>query len=902
MKKRISVILAIVVGISCVTGVLSASNDTEAPTEIEAGLDDINLSARTAFELGIISRDYFDKLNLSDIVSRAEFAQMLYSIIAAKQEVKSVNSSSDCFSDVSRYHYAATEIGALASMGIINGQGDGSFLPEQSITGEEALIILLNTAGYKSLLKQTDFSFETFSRECGLWKYITQDTKQFLTRESVATLLGNFLYLDTLKMEISDASFGGESILKVYLDAEYYDEVIEAANGVSLYREYYDKNSLQIHNKSYSADGEKDYSNYVGMKARVFISGDNVIGVVVLNNKTLIIDAQDITDFQNNVYYYDENGKNRKARVDKKYDLLINNAYSSDVSQMIPNSGYITLIDNNNDTSYDIVRIDSYSAYVVDKVILDDNTIIMKNTDSEGKQISCNLDDWSEYQIINTNNAESDLSEIVEGMVVSLAPAGKERITIYTSPDKVKGKVRKNDDDKYSIDDKIYQMIRNPYLNGWKGTEGIQITFLLDRFGKIAGVEGFNHGEWRYAVILRCFERDDDNVLCFKLLDEDGQIKTIDADSKLGIDNEIFSSVSAALAKINENYSQFEKLKPGVVSAEETDNQVYDRISTRLVRYYVSAEGKIKRIDTPLYNSKYEQDKNLMLDDKDCLMISAKGRLHYAKAFPYMLRVPYDSYSEIPGEIVSGSNTKVFVLPSELDELNDPTAMGVYNSLSAAGCVDNKYYAASGYNIKSGTITDDVVVLAKNSGETSSGLNVGLYQQTKQVLNDDDEVKEVLCGVFEGEETSYEISDKNTFDVSKLQTGDILLYSLSNGKIRIDSIGFRVSDLSGTLTAEPRYVTLPGESHYFAKGRIILAQVERVEDGVGVLRYFDEKYPNEIMPNLKKSFMYSVENDREFNQVDISSVKTYDVFGDKADYIIIYQKEGVIYSQYIIRK
>ena len=77
-------------------------------------------------------------------MTRGEIAQTLYNL-----EGRPAVSGNTSFEDVSASAWYADSVNWAASMGVMNGYGNGNFGPEENITREQVATILYNYAQYK---------------------------------------------------------------------------------------------------------------------------------------------------------------------------------------------------------------------------------------------------------------------------------------------------------------------------------------------------------------------------------------------------------------------------------------------------------------------------------------------------------------------------------------------------------------------------------------------------------------------------------------------------------------------------------------------------------------------------------------------------------------------------------
>lgn len=100
--------------------------------------------------LEIMNGDGYGNLNLDNKVTRAEFVKMAISASALKDKVNSGSSVSP-FTDVRVSHWAVGYITAAVSNNYIKGYLDGSFKPDNEVTLEEAVTVMLRIMGYSEL-------------------------------------------------------------------------------------------------------------------------------------------------------------------------------------------------------------------------------------------------------------------------------------------------------------------------------------------------------------------------------------------------------------------------------------------------------------------------------------------------------------------------------------------------------------------------------------------------------------------------------------------------------------------------------------------------------------------------------------------------------------------------------
>ncbi len=187
MKKLLC--LGMVCLLLCSTGMLAAE-EAVSPMEELAGL-------------GILSGDEAGDLHAEAPISRAELAKML--VLACQEKPEGVAA----FSDVPRSHWASSYIAAAASLGIVNGFEDGTFHPDDAVTYEDAVKMVLAAFGVKL---DYPFGYLSHAMDNGYLDGIPAVMGRYATRGDVAALLVNVLHQQEKPAEPAETMpTGGDS-------------------------------------------------------------------------------------------------------------------------------------------------------------------------------------------------------------------------------------------------------------------------------------------------------------------------------------------------------------------------------------------------------------------------------------------------------------------------------------------------------------------------------------------------------------------------------------------------------------------------------------------------------------------------------------------------------------------
>lgn len=100
--------------------------------------------------LGIITGYEDGSVQPGSNVTRAEMA----SIVLRMLGISAAGSYSGIYSDVAEGHWAATQIQAATDQGIINGMGDGTFMPDGNVTYAQVCVMLVRALNYEEEAEQ----------------------------------------------------------------------------------------------------------------------------------------------------------------------------------------------------------------------------------------------------------------------------------------------------------------------------------------------------------------------------------------------------------------------------------------------------------------------------------------------------------------------------------------------------------------------------------------------------------------------------------------------------------------------------------------------------------------------------------------------------------------------------
>ena len=203
MKKITCYLLCFIMAISCITA-YATDGEVSANEESKTVVSEM-------IALKILTDDSA-QLNTDKFITRG---QMIQYIINAKQlgGIKAFDTS-EPFSDIPEYHTNYDAVYLARSEKIINGNGDGTFAPNNPITYEEAIKMLVCALGYAPMAEKKGGypdGYVSVAEEIGLTEGLNIESGWFLKFNEVVNILNIALDIPVLEQ----ITYGAEPEYKV---------------------------------------------------------------------------------------------------------------------------------------------------------------------------------------------------------------------------------------------------------------------------------------------------------------------------------------------------------------------------------------------------------------------------------------------------------------------------------------------------------------------------------------------------------------------------------------------------------------------------------------------------------------------------------------------------------------
>lgn len=166
------------------------------------------------YDYGIFRGDENGDLNLDKNITRAEFCKVILTALGYSDgELNKITDAED-FPDVDSEYWAYLYIKSARRLSFIDGYEDGNFLPENDITLNEVIKIVVNALGYAPKAEQAGgypAGYNSVAEELGLTKNIATLLDEPALRGDVASII--YTALDIPVMQV--VGFGEQMEYKV---------------------------------------------------------------------------------------------------------------------------------------------------------------------------------------------------------------------------------------------------------------------------------------------------------------------------------------------------------------------------------------------------------------------------------------------------------------------------------------------------------------------------------------------------------------------------------------------------------------------------------------------------------------------------------------------------------------
>ncbi len=483
------------------------------------------------------------------VITRGEFAQYLAKLSGFNEDEQSLKTGSKFFLDVDTEHEYYSAIRTLEDMGIIRGYDDLKFYPDDLIEPKQAIRMIVSMLGFDYIAEFNGGypnGYIKTAEQMDILDGINIYDKLTITYDDMCRMFYNILECDVSESTRLGAISNGNfmrTVLKIdVVEGLVQDDSVSNLYGGSKIRSGY----VQVGDMVLS--NPHNFQELLGKKIKAYYSMDDeqilIYPIINSQNEVMTIDAENLESFSDNRYTIKYNNRKTTETISTKCTIIYNNSTITDSSYltnsfMIPENGYIRLIDNDGDGIFDVVFINNYITVVVGSYDTDKNIIYDVLT---GEKYY--LEDYEDVEVVLTNDSGVEIqpSEVfVKNTVLSIYKSADDKrrqiVCVYkTLSETVK--------EYYSTDDSILtesgiyfftdELVNNDIFKEMK--PGRKYEFYMNTNGFIAYFELGSDDTLKTGYITNCSDVDAGGEYVYANIYSDNALDTYVIDRKTVID------------------------------------------------------------------------------------------------------------------------------------------------------------------------------------------------------------------------------------------------------------------------------------------------------------------------------------------------------------------------------
>lgn len=539
-------------------------------------------------------------------ISRIDFAVLAAKMIGIDEAEPP---EADYFYDIPNDHWGKFSVNTLVQRGIISGDGQRLFRPDDTITMPEAAAVIMKLMHKEYEAERAGGYPVGYINIAADYGVITSEVSSVekLTYKDAVILIYNALNAEM------DYMTKGDTLLSVYHNIYYGEGQLSAVYGASVNENSISKiNQVCIDGTIFETKTEWLYDR-LGVYVKYYYIDDGNGGSTIIyvssdnegKNKIVEITSDYYDGFNDGqVFYYTDLLKSRKKALDiyKGVTVIRNGKNMSDDldAAFAEFYGYMKLIQTKAHSEFDIVVIEDYENIEVGYINKDENRIYDKSDASISAKLS--KDDYDMITYFDADGNEASFDKISIGDIVSIARSDNGRFAkLIISSNQISGVIETTKTTENStiitIDGTEYEFESEYYK---RTTPNVvfeeKVTIKTDLFGKIASYGVVKPDSFKYAYLLNVFVDDDSERLFIKMYTEDSQMVTAMCAKRILID---------AVRKSNNK---------DIINIFSSANQ----IKPQLIRFKYNADNEVVEIDTKQMGSnESEYSLHLMENEKN---------------------------------------------------------------------------------------------------------------------------------------------------------------------------------------------------------------------------------------------------------------------------------------------
>jgi len=615
--KNLKKVLALVVALTMVLGTVSfAFTDVSEDSEVYTAVQTLSsLSILNGYEDGSFGPE-------KDI-TRAEFAAVVCRALGLGSPAKGATQ----FADVPADHWAAGYINLVAGLGIVNGYGDGNFGPEDNVTYEQAIKMLVVALGYEPMAASKGgypTGYLVVANTYGLTDDVNAPADSAAANRGVIAhltynaldipMMGQVGFGTNVEYKILDGNNDTEyKTLLTGLDVAKLDGSVTgtavigggiAVNEVNFkISDDYDSEDFAINDvETFTVAEGVNAADYFGVASTVYVKEVKtgkweIIAIMPGEDSAIIeIDKGDVSGSisRTQLKYYASATATKETTVNldniaDSAGIIINNVKTTLTAlNALGDDAELSIIENNGDSKYDMIIAKDYNYGIIDTVEANRDRYTLKNV--AGRFVFDFEDEEVANNIVNKDGEAITLADFAEGDVVAyITEAGAKSgfawcEIINLGQNFVTGTVtEKNGSESIYVDGVEYE------LAGTDANVNDEGIFFLTKTGKVFDKELDASVAANYAYILEMGMQTGgfSNGMQYKLLTKEGEIKIFDV-------KDTYKVAGSDCAKDADSAS--DGLPADFVTILGNGSSFKVDADKRIVTYKLDGNGKIREI------------------------------------------------------------------------------------------------------------------------------------------------------------------------------------------------------------------------------------------------------------------------------------------------------------------
>lgn len=449
------------------------------------------------------------------------------------------------FKDVAGSHMYAGEIEAVYDNNIMAPMTKDTFAPDEIATYQQAYDAILAAAGYKDVpdgAYKIDIALKKEPVFVGPEDPITVDMLKKMLYAALEVPVFDYKSPNTLLTS-------QKTVLNINFNTYKEKGTINAVAGMAISgRNPVDEDSMIItvgtQDYIYKVDSV-DYSDYLGYDVTYYYTEENgeykIVNLIVSDQgeNKLKLSFEDITDAPDepgdlSFITYQTSSRTKTANIAQNADFIYNGrtCYSVTSADLIPNNGYITLIDTDKNNEYDVVRIENYEYVMVAQIDVAQKSILDRFT---WRPRVFEEEDGVEKVNITKNGRYIRMDLISQGDILAIAQSRDGKlINVKVSDKKVSGGVigKNSDQNQIQVGNSMLKTVKDFNFAGVN--LGMNVTVGIDADGYAVGYYTEAAGsEILLGYVYRVTANEMDDTKLVSMLTEDNEYVRYSTGTKL---------------------------------------------------------------------------------------------------------------------------------------------------------------------------------------------------------------------------------------------------------------------------------------------------------------------------------------------------------------------------------